>query len=122
MEKTAERGVTLTVAPVWVRPVVALTERLRTSARLVVLILLLLAPALFASWAFAGVIGGQVSFAGSEREGLTVVRPALSALADAVQGKPVDLAELSQAVAAHPDLSAGDQMRAVKSAVQDPAS
>jgi methyl-accepting chemotaxis protein len=121
MEKTAERDVTATAAPVWVRPVVALTERLRTSARLVLLILLLLAPALFASWAFAGALGGQLSFAASERAGVTVVRPALSALADAVQGKPVDLAELSQAVAAHPELSAGDQMKAVTAAVQDPA-
>ena len=107
--------------PLPLRPVVAAVERLRASARLVVLIVLLLAPALFATWAFAGVIGGQIAFAASERAGLVVVRPALADLAATLQGEQVDLSALGAAVSAHPELQANDAMQAVKAAAQDPA-
>ncbi len=107
--------------PLPLRPVVAAVERLRASARLVVLIVLLLVPALFATWAFAGVIGGQIAFAASERAGLVVVRPALADLAATLQGEQVDLSALGAAVSAHPELEANDAMQAVKAAAQDPA-
>jgi methyl-accepting chemotaxis protein len=102
--------------PWWLAPVLAAVDRLRTSARLAALVALLLVPGIVATWAFAGVIGGQVDFASSERSGVEVVRPALAVMSAAVAGKKVDLTELQSAVDANPDLNAGDPMRAVTAA------
>ncbi len=102
--------------PLLLRPALAVTSRLRTSARLVALVAALLVPTLFATWSFGSTIGGQVSFAGSEREGVVVLRPALDLLADAVGGRPVDLAPLSAAVAAHPALALRGKLADVSAA------
>lgn len=109
-------------SPVLIRPVVVLSGWLRMGPRLLLLSALLLAPGLFATWAFAGVIGGQVAFAVSERDGLVVVRPALAALAATVQGQPVQLGDITAAVEAHPELDGGRALSAVVTAVEDPAS
>jgi methyl-accepting chemotaxis protein len=93
-----------------------LVSRLRTSARLVVLVSLLLVPALLANVAFAIVITRQVAFAASEREGAAVLEPALTLLAETVGGHRPDLATLQAAATARPDLKLGDQLRAVTAA------
>lgn len=110
--------------PWLLRPALALTARLRTSARLVVLVAALLVPSVFAAASFASSIGGQIAFAASERDGVVVLRPALDVLSDTVAGRPLDLAPLTAAVAAHPQLGLRSQLADVTAAAPaatDPA-
>ena len=76
--------------PMMLRPALALADRLRTSARLAALAGILLVPAVYATWSFVTVIGGQVAFTQAERGGVDVLRPALTALASttAAAGTP----------------------------------
>jgi diguanylate cyclase (GGDEF)-like protein len=97
-------------------PADAVVSRLRTSARLAVVVGLLLVPTAFANWAFTSVIGGQVAFTAHERDGVVVLRPALTALAATVGGGPADLAAVKSAVLAHPELRLDVQWTAVTSA------
>lgn len=83
-----------------------------------VLVALLLLPALFATWSFASVLNGQVDFAASERRGVSVVRPALLALADTTTGRTTDLAPLRAVVQQHPELGAEQALDAVSAAAQ----
>jgi len=105
--------------PAVLRPVLGLIDRLRTSARLVLLATVLLIPGVFATWSYAGVIGGQVSFAASERDGVQVLRPALEVLNATVSGDRIDLARLRAALAAHPGLAPAPVVQAMQAA--DPA-
>lgn len=98
-------------------PMLVVADRLRTRARLVTLIVLLLVPALFITWAFASTLGQQVAFASSERSGVQVVEPALHALAQAAAGEDPDLGDLRAAVAAHPELDAAQALRVVQDTV-----
>ncbi len=102
--------------PVPLAPVLRMVDRLRTSARLVVLIAVLLVPGLVGTLSYAGVIGGQIGFADQERSGVAVLRPALSALAVTVAGGTADLAGLSRAAKSHPDLALDKQVAAVTAA------
>jgi diguanylate cyclase (GGDEF)-like protein len=97
-------------------PADAVVSRLRTSARLAVVVGLLLVPTVFANWAFAAVIGGQVAFTSSERAGVLVLRPALTALASTVAGRRADLTALHTAASAHPELLLDNQWEAVATA------
>jgi methyl-accepting chemotaxis protein len=111
-----ERGRTRAAAPGVLRPVLAIAGRLRTSARLGVLIAVLLVPAVYATWSYVGVVQGQVAFSSAERAGLEVVRPALAAMAETVAGRPVPLDAVRAAVAAHPELSLTAKLDAVTTA------
>ncbi len=95
-------------------PVDILISRLRTSARLAVLVTLLLLPAGLANAAFATAITGQVTFAENERAGTVVLRAALTSLTATVAGQDPVLGTLETAVAAHPQLSLDDQWRQVE--------
>jgi hypothetical protein len=97
-------------------PGLRIIESLRTSYRLTLLVALLLTPALVATWAFAGVIDGQIAFGTAERAGVSIVAPAVYDLVDVVAGKRPDLTVLSSAVAAHPELGAA-QLAKVNDAV-----
>jgi methyl-accepting chemotaxis protein len=98
-------------------PVDAVATRLRNSARLAVLVLVLLIPAALANWAFASTITSQIAFSQAEREGVAVLRPALAALASTVAGTgAVDVAPVGRALDAHPRLAAGTQWQAVRTA------
>jgi methyl-accepting chemotaxis protein len=97
-------------------PVTALTDRLRTSARLAVLAAVLLVPAAGSTYAFAGVIGGQVDFARSEHAGVEVLRPALAALARTAAGQTPDLSRVDAAVAASPGMGLRTALAAVHEA------
>ncbi len=94
-------------------PMVAVVRRLRLKMRLVVLAVMLLIPTGVLGQAFLSTTNGQIAFAQNEREGVAVVGPALSALAQAAAGGHVDLAPLAEAVKARPDLELGDQLDAV---------
>ncbi len=104
--------------PVLLLPVLAVVGRLRTRARLTALVALLVLPALLATWSFASALNGQVDFAASERTGVTVVRPALLAMADTAAGRPADLAPLRAAVQRHPELGADRALESVSAAAR----
>src|SRR5437764_12435898 len=109
--------------PRLLRPALSLTDRLRTSARLGALIAVLLVPAVYATWSFVTVIGGQVAFTQAERGGVEVLRPALTAMASATAGAgtlPADLDAVRAAAAAHPELALDDTLAAVTAAQQKP--
>jgi len=105
----------------WVlAPVLAVTGRLRNSARLGVIMAMLLIPGVTATWSFTSTIGGQISFAEAERDGVVVLRPALAAMTAAVGGDHPDLEALSAAVDAHPELGLTEAMSAVRAATAGP--
>ncbi len=103
--------------PAVLRPVLALIDRLRTSARLVTLVVVLMVPGLGATGSYASVIGGQIAFTQAERDGVIVVRAALDLMAAAVAGGVPAPARLDAAVAAHPELALGDHLKAVRAAL-----
>jgi len=101
--------------PRWSAPVDLLLSRLRSSARLALLVVLLVIPAMLANWAFVGTVSGQVQFSDAERQGLVALRPALAALAAVVGGTSApDLEAVHRALVAHPLLAADRQWEAVQ--------
>jgi len=104
--------------PLPLAPVLLLTDRLRTRARLLTLVGLLVLPTLFATWSFTGALTEQIDFAASERTGVLVVQPAVVALAETAAGRTADLSALESAVQAHPELGAQEPMDAVLAAAQ----
>ncbi len=107
-------------APLALRPALALTGRLRTSARLGALIAVLLVPAVYVTWSYQSVVHGQIAFSSAERSGVDVVRPALTALADTVAGRPTPLDAVGAGVAAHPELALTGKLDAVRAAAGRP--
>jgi methyl-accepting chemotaxis protein len=104
-----------TKGPPWfMRPVLAVVDRLRIGARLGVLILVLLVPGAGATYAYVGLINGQVDFAQSELDGTVVVREALLAMADATAGRQPDLAALRASLRKYPDLALDETFAAVQ--------
>ncbi|GAA3342882.1 methyl-accepting chemotaxis protein [Amorphoplanes nipponensis] len=99
--------------PALLRPVVPPADRMRTSTRLAVLILVLMIPGIVATSGYVRQARNQMAFSTAEREGLAVVRPALLALAATVAAEEPDLAAVRAAVAAHPGLRLADSARGV---------
>jgi methyl-accepting chemotaxis protein len=103
--------------PLLLAPADAVVSRLRNSARLALLVVLLLVPAGLANEAFASTINGQIAFSSAERTGVLVLRPALDSLAATVAGSgDARLEALGTAVAAHPELDSAQQWAAVQTA------
>ena len=107
-------------APALLRPALAVTDRVRTSARLASLVAVLLIPGVVSSYAYSSAIGTQTSFASQEQQGVAVLAPALADLAAVVHGDPVSLATLSSAVTHHPGLKLSSELSAVTSALSAP--
>jgi methyl-accepting chemotaxis protein len=107
-------------APAALRPALSITDRARTSTRLAVLTAVLLIPGVVATWAFAAVIGGQISFADSEQSGVGALRPVLAELV-ATAGQPAgsSTGSLSDLVTQYPDLDLADAVGAVDAAGTD---
>lgn len=87
-----------------------------------VLVVVLLVPTCVAMTGFVAATSGQIRFAQTERAGVAVVAPVLRALAATVAGpvgRRVDLAAVSRAVAAHPELGLGRAWAAVAVAAAD---
>ncbi len=99
--------------PVVLRPVLPLADRMRTSMRLGVLVLVLMIPGIIATSGYVREAHNRIAFSTAEREGLEVVRPALLALADTVAAREPDLAAVRAAVEANPGLRLADSLRAV---------
>ncbi|GAA2383734.1 methyl-accepting chemotaxis protein [Dactylosporangium salmoneum] len=94
-------------------PVLWLSDRVRTSTRLAVLVVVLLVPGLGTTWAYTGSVGGRIGLAVAEHDGSEVVLPALSAMTDLAAGRTPDLATLRSLVAEHSSLGLGERMAAV---------
>lgn len=88
----------------------------RLGARLGLLVAVLLVPTIVATWSFVGVMGAQLTFSGTERDGVTVLTPALRALTMTVAGDPPDLAAVRASTTAMPDLDLAEAMAAVDTA------
>jgi methyl-accepting chemotaxis protein len=88
-------------------------SRLRLGARLGLLVAVLIVPTVVATWSFAGVMASQVAFSAAERDGVTVLTPALAALTATVAGDTPDLATVRSAIEAKPDLGLATAMSTV---------
>jgi len=97
-------------------PVLAIVDRLRTSARLILVVILLVVPALVATGGFFTTMGSAMAFSAKERAGVTVLVPALKALAATAAGSAPDLDALAAAVAAQPELDLGSALNDVTGA------
>ena len=102
-----------TAGPWFLAPVLAAVDRLRASARLAVLVVVLLVPGIYAATSYLGAVGSQVDFTSQERSGAAVLPLALDALANTVAGRKPDLGPLTDAVAAHPELALNEPLAAV---------
>jgi methyl-accepting chemotaxis protein len=102
--------------PLVLRPTLRLTDRMRTSTRLIVLALVLMVPGVIATVAYVRAISFQTDFAAAELAGVTVVAPALEAMSAAAGGSSPDLTDLTAAVAAHPELGLDADLAAVRAA------
>jgi methyl-accepting chemotaxis protein len=95
---------------------VAVARRLRLAARLVALAAVLLIPTGLLGQAFLSATNGQMGFAQREREGVAVLKPALTALAAGVAGEQVDLSALTTAIRTRPDLGLDKELADVTTA------
>ena len=102
--------------PPLLRPVLALAGRWNTSARLSVLVVLLLVPGVFATWSYTSTIGGQIAFSDRERTGARVLTAALQAMAATAAGERVDLDAVRRAALAEEDLKLGAALDEVATA------
>jgi len=106
----------LTTLPWILRPALWLNDRLRTSARLITLLVLLLVPGLLASWSFAAAMNVQINFAKFELAGVQILEPALVAMTSSAAGKPVDLAAVLAAAERNQDLDLAEALQTAQAA------
>ncbi|GAA4600780.1 methyl-accepting chemotaxis protein [Actinoplanes octamycinicus] len=81
--------------------------------RLGLLVVVLLVPGGLATGMYTAAKNHDLSFTDREEQGVTVLGPALTALADTAAGRTPDLGPIRAAIAAHPDLELGDTMAEV---------
>ena len=70
------------LSAVLLRPAVAVLNRLRLAHKLVLIALVLIAPALYATWQFRSQQNAQIAFSAKERVGIDEIVPAQRLLAD----------------------------------------
>jgi methyl-accepting chemotaxis protein len=102
-----------TSPPTVLRPVLRITDRIRTATRLSVVVLALLVPGALATGMYTAVTTSDITFSSREEEGADALRPALTALTDTVAGRTPDLAAVRAAAGEHPDLEITDTVAAV---------
>jgi methyl-accepting chemotaxis protein len=105
--------VTPTLPPVLLRPVLAAADRMRTSVRLGVLVLVLMIPGIAATYSYTSEVGAKVAFSALERDGTRVVQPALLAMADVVAGRVPDVGAVRTAAKSLPGLKLTDALAAL---------
>ncbi|GAA2674351.1 methyl-accepting chemotaxis protein [Actinoplanes palleronii] len=81
--------------------------------RLGMVVLVLLVPGALATGMYAAEKASDLAFTDRERQGVGVLGPMLTALADITAGRDPDLAAIRAVVAEHPDLDIGDELAAV---------
>ncbi|MEV6342946.1 methyl-accepting chemotaxis protein [Actinoplanes sp. NPDC051851] len=105
--------------PLLLRPVLALTDRIRTRARLAVVVLALLVPGCIATGMYTAEKAKDLTFSNSERDGAAVLRPALTALTDTAAGRTPDLDAIRTAAAAYPELGVSDEAQKLPDVAED---
>jgi len=118
----ATQQVGTALPPRVLRPVLSLSDRLRTGPRLAVLVGMLLLPGLLGTGSFTAQVDGQLQFARAELAGQDVLDPTLTAMTAAARGDAVDLAAVRAGVAAHPGLRLDDDLATLAAATTDRAS
>ncbi|GLY27890.1 methyl-accepting chemotaxis protein [Kineosporia sp. NBRC 101731] len=106
--------------PAFLRPSLAVTDRLRSSSRLILVIVMLLIPGAVATWSFAAVMDEQTSFAGHERVGVDVLKPVLDEMVQVLAGQTPDLAALTALAGDHPELRLDDAVQGLRDGGADP--
>ncbi|GAA3617864.1 methyl-accepting chemotaxis protein [Kineosporia mesophila] len=106
--------------PAFLRPSLAVTDRLRSSSRLMLVIVMLLVPGAVATWSFAAVMNEQTGFAGHERDGADALKPVLGEMIQVLAGRTPDLATLTTLAGDHPELRLDDAVRDLRDAGADP--
>jgi methyl-accepting chemotaxis protein len=96
--------------PVLLRPALAAADRMRTSVRLAVLVLVLMVPGIAATYSYTSEVGTKIAFSALEQDGTLVVEPALVALADTVAGRSPDLNAVRTAAERLPELKLDDAL------------
>ncbi|MFI5958555.1 methyl-accepting chemotaxis protein [Cryptosporangium sp. NPDC051539] len=102
--------------PVTLRPVLGVLDRLRTTSRLGVVIVLLLVPGLIATVEYSLSEHEQIAFSDAERDGAHVLNPTLHALATVVGGGDLDLTATERAAGEESQLRLGDEVAAIRAA------
>ncbi|BEL12083.1 methyl-accepting chemotaxis protein [Actinoplanes sichuanensis] len=103
---------TPTASPPLLRPVLAVTDRVRTATRLGVVVLALLVPGALATGMYTSVTSTNIAFSSREEEGADVLRAVLTALTETAAGRTPDLAAV-RAAAEDTDLAITDAVAAV---------
>jgi methyl-accepting chemotaxis protein len=93
-----------TSPPTVLRPVLRITDRIRTATRLSVVVLALLVPGALATGMYTAVTTSDISFSTREEDGADAMRSVLTALIDTVAGRTPDLGAVRAAAEEHPDL------------------
>ncbi|MBT0768479.1 methyl-accepting chemotaxis protein [Kineosporia sp. J2-2] len=106
--------------PLVLRPALAVTDRLRSSSRLNLMIVMLLIPGLVATWSFAAVMGDQTGAASQEREGVDVLRPVLDELVTVLAGGSPDTGALTGLAQEYPELRLDDAVQSLSAAGDEP--
>ncbi|TQS43286.1 methyl-accepting chemotaxis protein [Cryptosporangium phraense] len=102
--------------PTGLRPVLAVLDRLRTTSRLGLVIVLLLVPGLVATVEYTLSEHRQIAFSEAERDGVHVLKPTLHALAAVVGGRAPDLGPTDRAVREESQLGLSSELAAVRAA------
>ncbi|GIE27014.1 methyl-accepting chemotaxis protein [Actinoplanes italicus] len=95
------------------RPVLRITDRIRTATRLSVVVLALFVPGALATGMYTAVTTSDIGFSSREEEGADALRPVLTALTDTAAGRTPDLGAVRAAAGEHPDLKITDAATAV---------
>ncbi|MDI6103158.1 methyl-accepting chemotaxis protein [Actinoplanes sp. NEAU-A12] len=105
--------------PTVLRPVLRITDRIRTATRLGVVVLALLVPGALATGMYTAETTADITFSTRERDGADTLRSVLLALTDAVAGRTPDLAAVRAAADAHPALGIAEAVSAVPAVADD---
>ncbi|MEU4159811.1 methyl-accepting chemotaxis protein [Actinoplanes sp. NPDC026670] len=103
---------TPSTSPPLLRPVLRITDRIRTATRLGVVVLALLVPGALATGMYTSVTTTNIAFSSREQEGADVLRTVLAALTETAAGRTPDLAAV-RAAAEDTDLAIADAVAAV---------
>ncbi|MEV6298950.1 methyl-accepting chemotaxis protein [Actinoplanes sp. NPDC051861] len=99
--------------PALLRPMLAITGRVRTATRLGVVVLALLVPGCLATGMYTAVTTADITFSTREEEGADTLRAVLAALTETAAGRTPDLAAVRASADAHPDLELSEAVGAV---------
>jgi len=92
-----------TAHPALLRPTLLLVDRLRASARLAVLVVVLLVPGIFATYSYSAAMAGQIAFSQNEEVGIEALAPILTELAAVAAGQQPDSAAMTALAGEYPD-------------------